>query len=80
MENLSLYFNWFIKLQSIGEMFKTIINSGDIYVMSEKVVGNDWKKKSLYTLRHSAGCDNIYTKLNKRKVKNHYVLKIYLQD
>lgn len=65
---MNLYFNWFKNCNPIGEMFKTIINSGDIYVMSEKVVGNDWKKKSLYTLRHSAGCEK-YTKLNIKENK-----------
>ena len=33
-----------------------------------KVTGSDWKKKSLFTLRHSAGCDK-YTKLDKKESK-----------
>lgn len=32
------------------------INSGDIYIMSEKASGCDWKSSSKWTLRHSAGC------------------------
>jgi hypothetical protein len=28
---------------------------GDVYVMSEKAVGHDWRSKSQVTLRHSAG-------------------------
>ena len=32
------------------------LEHGDIYIMSEKAVGNDWKKKKILTLRHSAGC------------------------
>lgn len=35
--------------------------------MSEKTTGNDWKKKSLYTLRHSAGAEK-YTNLNKKNL------------
>lgn len=26
-----------------------------MYVMSEKAVGTDWKRSSIYTLRHAAG-------------------------
>ena len=37
--------------------------------MSEKAVGNDWKKKSIYTLRHAAGIDK-YISLKKYDVKN----------
>ena len=36
-----------------------------MYIMSEKAVGTDWKKKNIYTLRHSAGLDN--TKFTKIK-------------
>jgi len=31
------------------------LRGGDIYIMSEKAVGTDWKKKNVPTLRHSAG-------------------------
>jgi hypothetical protein len=31
------------------------LNDGDMYIMSEKAVGTDWKKKNICTLRHSAG-------------------------
>lgn len=34
----------------------------DIYLMNEKAVGTDWKKKNSYTLRHTTGC-NKFTKL-----------------
>ena len=67
-KSMCLCFNWFKNSNPIGEMFKTTINSGDIYIMSEKVTGSDWKKKSLFTLRHSAGCDK-YTKLDKKESK-----------
>lgn len=32
------------------------LNHGDLYIMSEKAVGNDWLKRSKITLRHAAGC------------------------
>ena len=38
------------------------IAPGDFYVMSEKTVGTDWKKKSILTLRHASGASK-YVKL-----------------
>ena len=43
-----------------------MLNTGDIYIMSEKAVGSDWRKSSMYTLRHAAGC-NKYLSLDKYK-------------
>jgi len=31
------------------------LEDGDMYIMSEKASGFDWKKRSIYTLRHAAG-------------------------
>ena len=55
---IPLCFLWFYKNKHVGEI--TCINdlkNGDMYIMSEKATGNDWKKKNIYTLRHSAGSD-----------------------
>lgn len=60
--SMPLCFNWFHKNQPLGEKITLNLNHGDIYVMSEKAVGQDWKKMNSYTLRHSAGADK-YTKL-----------------
>lgn len=60
--DMPLYYQWFLNSKPIGENKKFIINSGDIYVMSEKAVGTDWKKKLFPTLRHAAGCEK-YTKI-----------------
>tara|TARA_B110001452_G_scaffold248841_1_gene235910 strand:- start:285 stop:989 length:705 start_codon:yes stop_codon:yes gene_type:complete len=61
-ESMSLCFNWFKDCKPIGKKFETILNSGDIYIMSEKATGNDWrKKKIIYTLRHSAGAEKYTT-------------------
>ena len=62
---MNLNFNWFYKFKSIGNTLKIELNHGDMYIMSEKAVGTDWKKKNIYTLRHSAGLDN--TKFTKIK-------------
>lgn len=61
---MPLKFNWFSKFKSVGETFSIDLEHGDMYIMSEKATGYDWKKSSIYTLRHSAGC-NKYTKLSK---------------
>jgi hypothetical protein len=31
------------------------LQAGDLYIMSDKATGNDWKKSSILTLRHAAG-------------------------
>ena len=60
--DMPLHYQWFLNSKPIGENKKFIINSGDIYVMSEKAVGTDWKRKKFPTLRHAAGCKK-YTKI-----------------
>jgi alkylated DNA repair dioxygenase AlkB len=52
---IPLVYQWFHNGNSIGKKIKLSLNHGDIYFMSEKATGNDWKKKSIYTLRHAAG-------------------------
>lgn len=60
--SMNINFNWFIESAPVGNLFSAEINSGDIYIMSEKTTGYDWKKRKMYTLRHSAGGEK-YTKL-----------------
>ncbi len=48
-------FKWFKDSEHIGRKFETVLSDGDIYIMSEKTVGTDWKKRSKITLRHAAG-------------------------
>lgn len=56
-ENSSpLHFQWFKDSKPVGDRIILNVNGGDIYVMSEKAVGTDWKKKKKYTLRHATGC------------------------
>lgn len=50
-----LHYQWFQSGNSIGERFTINLNHGDIYIMSEKAVGYDWKKRKILTLRHGAG-------------------------
>ena len=46
---------WNCKLR--GKSFKTVINGGDLYFMSEEAVGAKWKSKSKWVWRHAAGAD-----------------------
>lgn len=55
-EKMPLYFKWFQRSLPLGEPIEVILNDGDMYMMSEKAVGFDWKKKKIQTLRHSTGC------------------------
>lgn len=54
-ETLPLCYQWYYQNKKIGERMYFELTHGDIYVMSEKAVGYDWKRKSIYTLRHAAG-------------------------
>jgi hypothetical protein len=49
-----IYFQWYHKNKEISEPVKIDVKGGDIYIMSEKAVGTDWKCSSKYTLRHAA--------------------------
>jgi len=58
-----LHFRWFQKGKAEKSIQTIQLNEGDVYIMSEKATGNDWKHRSLkWTLRHSAGNLSLYTK------------------
>ena len=50
-----LYYQWFHKGEAIGDRIEISLDHGDIYIMSEKATGNDWKTRNKLTLRHAAG-------------------------
>lgn len=54
-KSFPLAYHWFYKGKPVGEEVELVIDNGDVYFMSEKTTGNDWKKKNIYTLRHAAG-------------------------
>lgn len=65
-EDMDLHFNWFERHASFGVTLKLTLKSGDMYMMSEKAVGTDWKRSSIPTVRHSAGKPECkYVKLRK---------------
>lgn len=53
-ESMLLNYNWYYRSNPIGDILSLQLNHGDLYIMSEKAVGTDWKSRSKYTLRHSA--------------------------
>ena len=53
-ESMLLNFNWYHRSKPVGEILSLQLNHGDLYIMSEKAVGTDWKSTNKYTLRHSA--------------------------
>jgi hypothetical protein len=56
-ESLPIYFCWYLYNEKVNKRIEINLNGGDIYVMSEKAVGTDWKERNVYTLRHATGCD-----------------------
>ena len=63
-DNYPMRWQWFKDGMPVGKPIDITLNCGDVYIMSEKAVGADWKKKSKYTLRHSA-CAKKYSYLSK---------------
>jgi len=47
-------YQWYYKTKAVGRMLSIKLKHGDMYIMSEKAVGTDWKTRNKYTLRHSA--------------------------
>ena len=65
-DSMSLCYNWYHYSKGIGKKKEIVLNNGDMYIMSEKAVGTDWKKRSHKTLRHSAGLSDCkYVKVKK---------------
>lgn len=58
---LPLHYQWFYQGNPVGTRIVIPLNGGDIYLMSEKAVGTDWKSSKIYTLRHATGCDKFTT-------------------
>ena len=60
-EKMMFKIRWYFKCKAVSESVNIELEDSDMYIMSEKAVGYDWKRSSIYTLRHCAGC-NKYTK------------------
>jgi len=53
--SLPLRFQWYHRSQPVGEEVAIPLHHGDLYAMSFKATGHDWKKSSKLTLRHGTG-------------------------
>lgn len=53
--SFKFHYQWYLQNKEIGKRMTITLNHGDLYIMSEKAVGTDWKCKSIPTLRHAAG-------------------------
>ena len=67
-DSIPLHFQWFYKSESIGKRIKFMLDDGDVYIMSDKAVGFDWRKKNIMTLRHAAGCEKFLEIKDKKKI------------
>jgi len=54
-DSIPLHFQWFYKNKPVGKRIEFMLNDGDIYIMSDKAVGFDWKQYNILALRHAAG-------------------------
>ena len=58
-ESFPMHYHWYENSKRVGKrIVLPILNEGDIYIMSDKAGGWDWKlrKNNRLTLRHAAGC------------------------
>jgi len=55
--NMPLVYQWYYHSQPVGQKFNIMLEHGDMYIMSQKAVGTDWRSSSKFTLRHGAGCN-----------------------
>jgi hypothetical protein len=50
-----LHFQWFLRSRPEGRRVALAPADGDVYAMSAKAVGRDWRRPTIPTLRHAAG-------------------------
>ena len=59
--NMPMHYHWFLRNKPIGQRLHLLFTDGDLYLMSQKTTGYDWKKTLIPTLRHAAGCTKFTT-------------------
>ena len=78
---MNIHYMWYYNDRPRGLNMSIMLEEGDIYCMSEKTVGTDWRpnkamgfKKKSYVLRHAAGAAKPYTQQNaKMRLYNSHV-------
>jgi len=66
--SMPIHYQWFHRFKPVGERFVIPLHDGDMYIMSEKAAGTDWKSSSILTLRHATGGPE-YTTIKEKKPK-----------
>lgn len=52
---IPICYHWYQNSARVGKKYSVDIEHGDLYAMSFKATGFDWKKRKILTLRHAAG-------------------------
>jgi hypothetical protein len=52
-----LVLQWYKNSKIASDEMRFDFDHGDLYVMSEKTVGNDFRNNKIFALRHCAGAD-----------------------
>lgn len=66
-ETIPIFYRWYFDGEPVSPAMQFLIEGGDMYAMSSKAVGTDWKRKSVLTLRHAAGCPT-YVELSREDI------------
>ena len=66
---MPIHFQCFYYSEPVGERVVIPLKGGDMYVMSEKAVGTDWKCRSMYTFRHATGKKYVVIKKKAEKAE-----------
>lgn len=56
---MNLVYEWYHRSQRIGKRYEFVLGPGDLYAMSDKATGWDWRSPQKVTLRHAAGCEKV---------------------
>ncbi len=54
---MPLHYQWYHRGNPVGARIALALGHGDLYAMSSKAVGTDWRLRTVPTLRHAAGAD-----------------------
>ncbi len=54
--SIPICYQWYHQSKRVGPGVELELHHGDVYAMSEKAVGTDWRRRVIPTLRHAAGC------------------------
>ena len=58
---MPLHFQWYFRGAPVGRRVARDLAHGELFCMSEKAVGTDWRKSTIPTLRHAAGAAKYLT-------------------